>query len=150
MAADFTLATNVVDPLARTATPATVIVRNGRIASITPADSLAGKGAPADTFLLPGFVDAHVHIESSMLVPTEFARAAVVHGTVATVSDPHEIGNVLGVAGVEYMLANAAQTPLKICFGARRACRPPHLKQRAPRSPWRKSKRCSTTHASAT
>jgi len=67
---------------------------------------------------LPGFIDAHVHIESSMLVPTEFARAAVRHGTVATVSDPHEIGNVLGVAGVEYMLANAAQSPFKFYFGA--------------------------------
>jgi adenine deaminase len=113
MAADFTLTTNVVDPLARKITPAEVSVRSGRIASITPVAA-----APADSFLLPGFVDAHVHIESSMLVPTEFARAAVVHGTVATVSDPHEIGNVLGVAGVEYMLANAAHTPLKICFGA--------------------------------
>ena len=65
------------------------------------------------TYLLPGFIDAHVHIESSMLVPSEFARAAVVHGTVATVSDPHEIGNVLGVAGVRYMLENAAQVPFK-------------------------------------
>ena len=54
-------------------------------------------------FLLPGFVDAHVHIESSMLPPAEFARLAVVHGTVATVSDPHEIANVLGVPGVEYI-----------------------------------------------
>jgi adenine deaminase len=68
--------------------------------------------------VLPGFVDAHVHIESSMLVPSEFARAAVIHGTVATVSDPHEIGNVLGVAGVRYMLANAARVPLKFNFGA--------------------------------
>lgn len=110
---DFTLTTNLVDPLARSITPATVTVRDGKIASITPVATV-----PADSYLLPGFVDAHVHIESSMLVPTEFARAAVVQGTVATVSDPHEIGNVLGVAGVEYMLANAAQTPLKICFGA--------------------------------
>ena len=70
------------------------------------------------TYLLPGFIDAHVHIESSMLVPSEFARAAVVHGTVATVSDPHEIGNVLGVAGVEYMLENASHVPFKFYFGA--------------------------------
>ena len=68
--------------------------------------------------MLPGFIDAHVHIESSMLVPSEFARQAVVHGTVSTVSDPHEIGNVLGVAGVEYMLENAAQVPFKFNFGA--------------------------------
>jgi len=71
-----------------------------------------------DQFILPGFVDAHVHIESSMLVPTEFARLAVVHGTVATVSDPHEIGNVLGVSGVEYMIDNAKKSPFKFYFGA--------------------------------
>lgn len=69
-------------------------------------------------YLLPGFVDAHVHIESSLLPPSEFARLAVRHGTVATVSDPHEIANVLGVPGVDFMLANAAQTPLHILFGA--------------------------------
>ncbi len=69
-------------------------------------------------YLIPGFVDAHVHIESSMLSPVQFARLAVVHGTVGTVSDPHEIGNVLGVKGVEWMIENAQQTPLKICLGA--------------------------------
>ncbi len=69
-------------------------------------------------FILPGFVDAHVHIESSMLLPVEFAKLAAVHGTVATVSDPHEIANVLGLAGVEYMLENARHTPLSINFGA--------------------------------
>lgn len=69
-------------------------------------------------YILPGFVDAHVHIESSMLLPVEFAKLAVTHGTVATVSDPHEIANVLGIAGVEYMLENAAKTPLSINFGA--------------------------------
>jgi adenine deaminase len=71
-----------------------------------------------DQFILPGFTDAHVHIESSMLVPTEFARLAVVHGTVATVSDPHEIGNVLGVRGVEFMIENGKQSPFKFYFGA--------------------------------
>ncbi len=69
-------------------------------------------------WLLPGFVDAHVHVESSMLVPSEFARLAVRHGTVASVSDPHEIANVLGREGVEFMLENAARTPFKCCFGA--------------------------------
>ncbi|HSI91629.1 MAG TPA: adenine deaminase, partial [Adhaeribacter sp.] len=69
-------------------------------------------------YILPGFTDAHVHVESSMLVPREFARLAVVHGTVATVSDPHEIGNVLGLKGVEYMLENGAQVPFKFYFGA--------------------------------
>ncbi|MFT7120521.1 MAG: adenine deaminase [Neolewinella sp.] len=69
-------------------------------------------------YILPGFVDAHVHIESSMLLPVEFAKLAVIHGTVATVSDPHEIANVMGVEGVEYMLENAKHTPLSINFGA--------------------------------
>ncbi len=71
-----------------------------------------------DQFILPGLIDAHVHIESSMLVPTEFARLAVVHGTVATVSDPHEIGNVLGVKGVEFMIENGKLSPFKFYFGA--------------------------------
>ncbi|WP_191860850.1 adenine deaminase [Hanstruepera ponticola] len=69
-------------------------------------------------YILPGFVDAHIHIESSMLVPSEFARIAVKHGTVATVSDPHEIANVLGVEGVDFMIENGKQTPLKFNFGA--------------------------------
>jgi len=69
-------------------------------------------------YILPGFVDAHVHIESSMLPPVEFAKLAVTHGTVATVSDPHEIANVMGLEGVEYMLENAKHTPLSINFGA--------------------------------
>lgn len=69
-------------------------------------------------YLLPGFIDAHVHIESSMLTPSEFARLAVVHGTVATVSDPHEIGNVMGVEGVEYMIENGKRVPFKFYFGA--------------------------------
>ena len=69
-------------------------------------------------FILPGFIDAHVHIESSMLVPSEFARMAVVHGTVATVSDPHEIANVLGIPGVDYMIENGSRVPFKFYFGA--------------------------------
>jgi adenine deaminase len=75
-------------------------------------------GQTDDLYICPGFIDAHVHIESSMLVPTEFARLAVVHGTVATVSDPHEIANVLGLRGVEYMIGNSLLTPFYFYFGA--------------------------------
>jgi adenine deaminase len=107
-----TVVGNVVDIRGKRTYAAEVKFLDGRIASIEPVD------AQPETFLLPGFVDAHVHVESSMLVPSEFARVAVVHGTVATVSDPHEIGNVLGVRGVEYMLANAASSPFKFFFGA--------------------------------
>lgn len=69
-------------------------------------------------YLMPGFIDAHVHVESSMLVPSEFARLAVVHGTVATISDPHEIANVCGMNGVEYMIENGKQVPFHFFFGA--------------------------------
>ena len=71
-----------------------------------------------ENYILPGFVDAHIHIESSMLVPSEFAKIAVTHGTVATVSDPHEIANVLGVKGVDFMIENGKKVPLKFNFGA--------------------------------
>ncbi|QDV73562.1 adenine deaminase [Botrimarina mediterranea] len=110
----FSVRSNVVNLAARTVTPAEVRVVDGKIAAIQPLPD----GEAVEGYLVPGFIDAHVHVESSMLVPTEFARAAVVHGTVGSVSDPHEIGNVLGVAGVEYMLAQGDQTPFKFCFGA--------------------------------
>ncbi|RFP66932.1 adenine deaminase [Hymenobacter lapidiphilus] len=116
MSADFSLQANVINLFSNTITPATVHVAGGRIRQIEPLGPTVPD--PALPYALPGFVDAHVHVESSLLVPSEFARLAVTHGTVATVSDPHEIGNVLGVAGVKYMLANAAQVPFKFCFGA--------------------------------
>lgn len=89
-----------------------ITVINGRIHSISKIED-----AP-DQYILPGFVDAHIHIESSMLVPSEFARMAVRHGTVATVSDPHEIANVLGIEGVNFMISNADKVPFKFYFGA--------------------------------
>ena len=102
---------NLVDVVSKRITPAQVEVRAGRVASIECVDS-------AEDFILPGFVDSHVHIESSMVLPSEFAREAVRHGTVATVSDPHEIANVCGIEGVQLMLENAEQTPFKFHFGA--------------------------------
>lgn len=89
-----------------------VIINSGKIESITK------KQHDLNHYILPGFVDAHIHIESSMLVPSEFAKIAVKHGTVATVSDPHEIANVLGIKGVEFMIENGKQTPFKFNFGA--------------------------------
>lgn len=86
--------------------------------SITAVERLGDEQDPALPFLLPGFIDAHVHIESSMLVPSEFARLAVVHGTVGTVSDPHEIANVCGLEGVEFMIANGKSVPFHFFFGA--------------------------------
>lgn len=78
----------------------------------------SGGLAPDLPYLIPGFIDAHVHIESSLLPPAEFARLAVRHGTVASVSDPHEIANVLGLAGVRWMLDNIAGSPFHVLFGA--------------------------------
>ena len=108
----FQLSGNLIDILQQEIYPATVYIANGRIRQIVRDNN------SYDQYLLPGFVDAHVHIESSMLTPAAFARLAVVHGTVATVSDPHEIANVLGVEGVNYMIENGLQTPFKCCFGA--------------------------------
>ncbi|WP_420151270.1 adenine deaminase [Spirosoma sp.] len=92
----------------------TITVEEGRIANI----QRLGPERTGEPYVLPGFVDAHVHVESSLLTPPQFARLAVVHGTVATVSDPHEIGNVLGVAGVNYMIEEARRVPFKFMFGA--------------------------------
>jgi adenine deaminase len=89
-----------------------LVHENGEIVSIIEKDH------DVNDYIMPGFVDAHIHIESSMLVPSEFMRLAIKHGTVATVSDPHEIANVLGVEGVEFMIANGKQTPFKFHFGA--------------------------------
>lgn len=89
-----------------------ITIKDGKITDIQPMDH------EVETYILPGFVDAHIHIESSMLIPSEFAKMAVVHGTVATVSDPHEIGNVLGIDGVKYMIENGKKVPFKFFFGA--------------------------------
>lgn len=98
----FSLKANFVDLFQQKIYPAEITVTDGRIENINP---LSPKEKIAN-YILPGFIDAHVHVESSMLIPSEFARLAVTHGTVATVSDPHEIANVLGVKGVNYMIDN--------------------------------------------
>ncbi len=106
---------NVVDVLRREIYPARISWENGKIADVESVTTTEATGKP---FLLPGFVDAHVHVESSMLPPSAFARLASAHGTLATVSDPHEIANVCGLEGVDFMLEEAARSPLHFCFGA--------------------------------
>ncbi len=103
---------NIVDIPNRRIFAGQITVENDRIISIEEVDETFGH------YIMPGFIDAHIHIESSMLVPSEFARMAVLHGTVATISDPHEIANVLGVEGVEFMIDNGSKVPLKFYFGA--------------------------------
>jgi adenine deaminase len=111
----FSIKANLVDIHQQTIYPAEVVVSDDKIISITPA---LDSRLTTDDYILPGFIDAHVHIESSMLVPSEFAKLAVVHGTVATVSDPHEIANVCGMEGVEFMIGNGKTVPFKFNFGA--------------------------------
>ncbi len=103
---------NCVDLYNRKIFPAQVTVKEGKITAVEKIDAVL------EHYILPGFIDAHIHIESSMLPPSEFARLAVCHGTVATVSDPHEIANVLGLEGVQYMLKNSEESPFKFYFGA--------------------------------
>jgi adenine deaminase len=103
---------NIVDLHHRRIYPGTVAIERGRIAAIDEQPN-----SHFDSFILPGLIDAHVHVESSMMIPSEFARLAVRHGTVATVSDPHEIANVLGLDGVRLMIANGKKTPFKFHFG---------------------------------
>lgn len=107
-----TISGKIVDVINRRIFEGTIEIYNGRIRSIVE------EPVGSTQYILPGLIDAHVHIESSMLVPSAFARLAVVHGTVATVSDPHEIANVLGIEGVNYMIKNGKQVPFKFFFGA--------------------------------
>lgn len=103
---------NFVDIANKNIFPAVVTVENGKIQSVE-------KSAETfDQYIIPGFIDAHVHVESSMLIPSEFARLAVIHGTVSTVNDPHEIANVMGMQGVYYMIENGKKVPFKFNFGA--------------------------------
>jgi adenine deaminase len=111
----FSIQGNLVDVHQQKIYAAEISVKNERIISIQPIKNSTNQQF---NYILPGFIDSHVHIESSMLIPSEFARLAVVHGTVATVSDPHEIANVCGMKGAEYMIENGNTVPFKFNFGA--------------------------------
>jgi adenine deaminase len=111
----FSVKGNLVDVHQQKIYPAEIFVEGERITAI---NKLEPQTSNLEQYILPGFIDAHIHIESSMLIPSEFARLAVVHGTVATVSDPHEIANVCGMKGVEYMIENGKTVPFKFNFGA--------------------------------
>lgn len=112
MSHTFEISGNIVDVISGRIFRGRIWIRNGFIHAISETDVASSQ------YILPGLIDAHVHIESSMLLPSEFARLAVVHGTVGTVSDPHEIANVLGLDGVEFMIQNASGTPFYFSFGA--------------------------------
>ena len=103
MESTFRLSGNIVDVVKERIFKGTITIKNGKIENIIEEET------DSIQYILPGVIDAHIHIESSMLTPSEFARIAVVHGTVATVSDPHEIANVLGIDGVQFMIENGKQ-----------------------------------------
>lgn len=111
----FSVTGNLVDIPNRHIYGATLWIEDGHIKRIEASSEPVNPSLP---YIMPGFIDSHVHIESSMLVPSEFARLAVLHGTIGTISDPHEIANVCGVAGVEFMIENGKQTPFNFFFGA--------------------------------
>jgi len=102
----------IVDVISRTINKGILQIEDGKILQIQPAEEVENQ------YIIPGFVDAHIHIESSMMIPTEFARYSLIHGTVACVCDPHEIANVCGIAGLDFMIDNAKQSPMKFYFGA--------------------------------
>src|ERR1035438_8137744 len=108
----FQVSGNIVDVVHGKIFPGILTVIDGKVVKTEEATNVTSQ------YILPGLVDAHIHIESSMLLPSEFARLAVVHGTVATVSDPHEIANVLGIEGIKFMIANGKKVPFKFNFGA--------------------------------
>lgn len=110
----FSIKGNLVDVHKKKIYPAEIIVEGERITSINPLEP----NTELEHYILPGFIDSHVHIESSMLIPSEFAKLAVIHGTVSTVSDPHEIANVSGMEGVDFMIENGKTVPFKFNFGA--------------------------------
>ena len=110
--ADFEIKGNIVDVVGKRIFKGTMVVSGGKVHAIRE------EAVSAEEYILPGLIDAHIHIESSMLIPSEFARLAVVHGTVGSVSDPHEIANVLGVPGVRFMIENGNMVPFKFNFGA--------------------------------
>ncbi|HLO90323.1 MAG TPA: adenine deaminase [Lentimicrobium sp.] len=107
-----TFSGQIVDVVAGRVYPGTIEIADGFVISVTEDPGVFGP------IILPGLIDAHIHIESSMLVPSEFARLAVIHGTTAVVSDPHEISNVLGIDGIRFMIKNGERVPFNFYFGA--------------------------------
>ena len=108
----YTVSGNIVDIVNREIFQGTIIIENGKITDVIREE------VENDQYILPGLIDSHIHIESSMLIPSEFARLAVRHGTIASVSDPHEIANVLGMKGISFMINNGKKVPFKFYFGA--------------------------------
>ena len=107
------VAGNLIDIITKESYPAVLGIRSGKIISVQRDEKLR-----CEHYLIPGFVDSHVHVESSMLCPYEFSKMAVSHGTLGALCDPHEIANVLGKKGIDYMIENGRDAPCRLYFGA--------------------------------
>lgn len=106
------ISANIVDVLKESVFPGTIFIEKGKIVKIKK------ETKEYDSFILPGFIDAHIHLESSMLTPSEFARISVVHGTVGCVADPHEIANVLGMEGIKFMIEDGKKVNFRFYYSA--------------------------------
>ena len=108
----------ILDVLTNSVYPARITINNGVFEEIVPIVSDDNLSVDVEGLLIPGFIDSHIHIESSMLTPAQFAKIAVRHGTTSVVCDPHEIANVCGIEGIEFMIENAHQVPFNFYFSA--------------------------------
>lgn len=131
---EYTIGANIIDIINRKIYSGEILVNESRIKKITPTGNIY------KIFVIPGLIDAHIHIESSMLVPSEFSRLAVKHGTVATVSDPHEIANVLGIEGIKLMHLNGEKYLLNSILVSHPVSRQLNLKLPVIKLIWKKSK----------
>ena len=108
----------MLDVITDTIYPARITIENGLFKEVTPITISEDSVIDVNGLMVPGLIDSHIHIESTMLTPAQFAKIAVRHGTTAAVCDPHEIANVLGIEGVEAMIENAKQVPFNFYFTA--------------------------------
>ena len=108
----------ILDVLTDSVYPARLTIEDGIFKHIVPISVTEETKIDVEGLLLPGFIDSHIHIESSMMTPAQFAKVAVRHGTTAVVCDPHEIANVCGIDGIEFMIENASTVPFNFYFAA--------------------------------
>ena len=108
----------ILDVLTDSVYPARITIEAGIFKEIVPIHVTEETKIDVEGLMLPGFIDSHIHIESSMMTPAQFAKIAVRHGTTAVVCDPHEIANVCGIEGIEFMIENASTVPFNFYFAA--------------------------------
>ena len=110
---NYKISGNIVDIFNNEIYQGTIEIQNRKIKNIKRDNNVV-----YENYILPGLIDAHVHIESSLVAPSYFAAEAVKHGTVGVVADPHEIANVMGVKGIDFMIKNGKSVPFHFFFAA--------------------------------